>query len=883
MLCTKTATATHTFSLSRFQETCLRVLSFCNSNSLKEGICIHSPIIKLGLQHDLYLTNNLLSLYAKTFGVHRARHLFDEMPNRDVVSWTTILSSHTKTKHHSDALQLFDMMIGSGEYPNEFTLSSALRSCFALGEFERGMQIHCSAVKLGLEMNRFVGTSLVEFYTKCGFCSVEAWKLLSLVKDGGDVVSWTTMLSSLVENGKWGEAFEIYLKMIELGVYPNEFTFVKLLGAVSSFLGLSYGKLLHAHLIMFGAELNLVLKTAVVDMYSKCRRMVDAIKVSNLTPEYDVYLWTTLISGFTQNLQVREAISVFRDMELSGLLPNNFTYSSLLNASSSILSLDLGEQFHSRVIIVGLEDDLYIGNALVDMYMKCSHITTNAVKVFREITSPNVMCWTSLIAGFAEKRLEDSFQLFAEMQAAGVRPNSFTMSAILGACSKTRSLVPTMMLHGHIIKTKVDIDIAVANALVDTYAGVGMIDEAWSVIGTMNLRDSITYTCLAARLNQKGHHGIALKVLIHMCNDGIKMDEFSLASFLSAAAGLGTMETGKQLHCYSVKSGFQRCHSVSNSLVHLYSKCGSIHDANRAFKDISEPDAFSWNGLISGFSWNGLISHALSTFDDMRLAGVKPDSITLLSLISACSHGGLLELGLEYFHSMQKEYHITPKLDHYVCLVDLLGRGGRLEEAMGVIEKMPFKPDSLICKTLLNACNLHGNVALGEDMARRCLELDPSDPAIYLLLANLYDNVGLSDFGEKTRRLMRERGLRRSPGQCWMEIRSRVHHFSAGEKINEDEITEKLEFLITEFRNRRYQYQENEDKFYHPEQLAVAFGVLNAPSTSPIRIYKNSLICSHCHTFIMLSTQVIGREIIMRDRKRFHFFKDGQCSCRGHL
>ncbi|CAL5209447.1 unnamed protein product [Lathyrus oleraceus] len=880
ILCSKTAT--HTFSLYGFHETCLRLLSFCNSNSLREGVCIHSPIIKLGLQHDLYLNNNLLSLYAKCFGVHHARHLFDEMPCRDVVSWTTVLSSHTKNKYHFDALELFYMMLSSGQYPNEFTLSSALRSCSALGEFDCGMQIHSSVVKLGLEMNPFLGTSLIEFYTKSCCSSVEGYKLLSLVRNGGDVVSWTTMISSLVETGKWGESFEIYVKMTEAGVYPNEFTFVKLLGAVSSFLGLAYGKMLHAQLIIFGAEMNLVLKTAVVDMYSKCRRMEDVIKVSNLTPEYDVCLWTTIISGFNQNLQVREAVTAFLDMELSGIIPNNFTYSSLLNGSSSILSVHLGEQFHSRVIIIGLEDDLFVGNALVDMYMKCSCSTSNAVKAFRGIASPNVISWTSLIAGFTENGLEEeSFQLFAEMQAAGVQPNSFTLSTILGACSKMRSVAPTMMLHGHIIKTKADIDVAVGNALVDAYAGGGMTDEAWSVIDMMERRDPITYTCLSARLNQKGDHGMALKVFIHMCNDGIKMDEFSLASFLSAAAGLGTMEAGKQLHCYSFKSGFQRYNSVSNSLVHLYSKCGSVHDAYRAFEDINAPDAFSWNGLISGLASNGYITHALSAFDEMRLAGVKPDAITLLSLISACSHGGLLDLGLEYFYSMEKVYHITPKLDHFVCLVDLLGRGGRLEEAMGVIETMPFKPDSLICKTLLNACSLHGNVALGEDMARRCLELDPSDPAIYLLLANLYDSAGLSDFGEKTRRLMRERGLKRSPGQCWMEIRSRVHHFSAGEKIN-DEINEKLKFLTAEFRNRGYQYQENEDKLYHSEQLAVAFGVLNVPAMAPIRIYKNSLICPHCHTFIMLSTKVVGREIILRDRKRFHFFKDGQCSCRGH-
>ncbi|KAJ1384977.1 Tetratricopeptide-like helical domain superfamily [Sesbania bispinosa] len=703
MLC-KTA-ATPTFSPCRFQETCLRVLSFCNSNSLKEGVCVHSPIIKVGLKDDLYLNNNLLSLYAKCFGVRQARHLFDEMPYKDVVSWTTVLSAHTRNKHHFEALQLFDMMLGSGQYPNEFTLSSALRSCSALGEFECGAQIHASVVKLGLEQNPVLGTSLIDLYTKCD-STVEPYKLLAFMEDG-DVVSWTTMISSLVETSKWNEALQIYVKMIEAGVYPNEFTFVKLLG-LSSFLGLGYGKLLHAQIIRFGVELNLVLKTAIVDMYAKCRRMEDAIKVSNQTPEFDVCLWTTIISGFTQNLQVKDAVNAFLDMEMYGILPNNFTYASLLNTSSSILSLELGKQFHSRVIFIGLEDDIYVGNALVDMYMKCSHTTTDALKAFRGIALPNVISWTSLIAGFAEHGFEEeSFQLFVEMQAAGVQPNSFTLSTILGVCNKMNSLVQTMKLHGHIIKTKADIDIAVGNALVDAYAGGGMVDEAWSVIGMMNHRDPITYTSLATRLNQRGDHETALKVNTHMCNDEVKMDEFSLATSV-----------------------------------------GNMHDAYKAFKDIDQPDAVSWNGLISGLASNGHVSHALSAFDDM-------------------SHGGLLDMGLEYFYSMENTYHITPKLDHYVCLVDLLGR------------------------------------ALGEDMARRCLELDPSDPAIYLLLANLYDNAGFSEFGEKTRRLMRERGLRRTPGQCWMEVRSKIHVFSAREKIDEDMINEKLEFLITEFKNRR--------------------------------------------------------------------------------
>ncbi|KAI9112923.1 hypothetical protein K1719_016037 [Acacia pycnantha] len=425
----------------RFQEICLRDLSLCRSNSWKDGVCVHSPIIKLGLQYDMYLSNNLLNL-----------------------------------------------------------------SCSAFREFEYGVQIHASMVKLGLELNPYVNTTLIDLYTSCDY-SVEAYKLLSSMEDG-DAVSWTTMISSLPESEKWSEAIRLYIQMIEASVYPNEFTFVKFLGA-SYFIGFNYGKLLHEYTFIFGNEMNVILKKA-LNMYSKFRQMEEAIKVAKLTREHDVFLWSTIISGFAKSLRVREAVNAFLDMETCGILPNNFTFASLLNACSSVLSLHLGEQFHSGVVMAGLEGDVYVGNPLVDMYSKCSSIKTNAMKAFREISSMSSL--TSLIAGFAEQ------------------------------------------------------------------------------------------------------------------------------------------------------------------------------------------DVVSWNAMISGLVSNGHIFYALSAFDDMKLAGVEPDSVTFSSLLFAFSHGGLFDLSLEYFHAMEKTYNITPNLDNYVCLVDLLGRAGRLEEAIGVIETMPFRANSIITK-----------------------------------------------------------------------------------------------------------------------------------------------------------------------------------------
>ncbi|PKI63492.1 pentatricopeptide repeat-containing protein At5g52850, chloroplastic [Punica granatum] len=740
----------------RLEETCSQVLSLCNSKSIKDGICVHGPIIKLGLEQDLYLTNTLLSLYGKCCGPDQARRLFDEMLQRDIVSWTGLLSAYVRAGDHENALRVFDSMLSSGETPNEFTFSGVLRCCSKLGEFDLGSRVHACVIKCGFESNPILGSVLIELYSKLG-SSEEGLKVFEYLANK-DTVSWTTMISSLVESGKWLRALQLYSRMIEAGITPNEFTFVKLLGA-SSFFEFNYGMILHAQLVAWGINVNLILKTALVNMYTKNRKMEEALKALTSTPEHDVCLWTAIVSGLIQNSMVTEAVSAFHQMDISRIKANNFTYSSLLSASSSILSLELGQQIHSRVIKVGLEGDVSVGNSLTDMYIKCSNVIEDVLGAFRSINSPNVISWTSLIAGLIEHSfIAESFQAFVDMRAAGVDPNSFTLSTILKSCAAAKSRIQTSALHCYVIKIRAPYDISVGNALVDTYGALDLFDEAWNVTREMDHRDVITYTSLATRMNNAGHHETALSLIRLITAENIEMDEFSLASFLSAASNLSSIQTGRQLHSQSVKSGLGHGLSVSNGLVDLYGKCKSTDDARKAFDDIPKPNVVSWNVLISRLASNGLVSSALSSFEDMRLAGVNPDSITFLLVLSACSRGGLVDLALEYFHSTSKTHNIEPELEHYTCLVDLLGRAGRLEEAREVIESMPLRPDGAIYKKLLSACKLHRNVPLGEDMARRGLEVDPMDRTFYAMLADLYDASRRYDLGDETRKVMRSIG-----------------------------------------------------------------------------------------------------------------------------
>lgn len=737
---------------SCLEEICSRIVSACNSQSIREGICVHSAIIKVGLEQDLYLTNNLLSLYSKCYGIDRACQLFDEMPEKDVVSWTGLLTAYVRTEDHWSALQVFESMLSSGETPNEFTFSSVLRSCSALGEFNLGRSVHACMMKHGFESNPVLGSILVELYSKWD-STEEGLKLFEYMRNK-DTVTWTTMISSLFEGGKWLRALQLYPQMIQVRIAPNEFTFAKLLSA-SSLLGLKYGMILHAQLLVWGINMNLIMKTVLVNMYSKSQKMEEALKALTSTPEHDVFLWTALISGFIQNLMIKEAVSAFHHMEISEIKGNNFTYSSLLSASSSILSLELGQEIHSRVIRLGFEGDVSVGNSLTDMYMKCSDRIEDALRSFRSIDFPNIISWTSLIAGLIEHNfIAESFQSFIGMRAAGLDPNAFTLSTILRACATIKCPTQTSILHCYVIKTRADYDISVGNALVDTYGVLNLFHEAWSVTREMDRRDIITYTSLATRMNHAGHHEMALNLISSIIADTIKMDEFSLASFLSAASILSSIQVGKQLHCYSVKSGLKIGLSVSNGLVDLYGKCRFTSDASKAFKDIPEPNVSSWNVLISALASNAYVSSALSAFEDMRMAGVNPDSITFLLILSACCRGGLVDLALEYFNSISKTYNIEPELKHYTCLVDLLGRARRLEEAREVIESMPLKPDGAIYKKLLWACKLHQKVTLGEDMARRGLEVDPMDQTFYAILADLYDASGRYDLGDETRKAM---------------------------------------------------------------------------------------------------------------------------------
>uniref|UniRef100_UPI0040747504 Synthetic PPR-DYW protein n=1 Tax=synthetic construct TaxID=32630 RepID=UPI0040747504 len=606
-----------------------------------------------------------------------------------------------------------------------------------------------------------------------------------------------------------------------------------------------------------------------------------------------VFSWNSKIRGYARNGQPEEALSLYSQMRRSGIKPDNYTFPFVLKACASLSSLKEGKQIHGHVIKSGFESDVYVQSALIDMYAKCGELE-DARKVFDEMPERNVVSWNAMISGYAQNgQSEEALELFREMQQEGIKPSEFTFCSVLSACASLGSLEMGKQIHGYVIKSGFESIVFVGNALIDMYAKCGSIEDARKVFDEMPERTVVSWTAMISGYAQNGQSEEALELFREMQREGVKPDEVTLPSVLSACANLGALEQGKQIHAYVIKSGFESDVFVGSALIDMYAKCGSIEDARKVFDKMPERDVVSWNAMIAAYAQHGHGKEALQLFQQMQQEGVKPSEVTFTSILSACSHAGLVDEGHHYFESMSPDYGITPRVEHYGCMVDLLGRAGRLDEAEDLIKSMPFQPNVVVWGTLLGACRVHGDVERGERAAERILELDPESAAPYVLLSNIYAAAGRWDEAAKVRKLMKERGVKKEPGCSWIEVNNKVHEFVAGDKSHPQtkEIYAELERLSKQMKEAGYvpdtkfvlhdvEEEEKEQLLcYHSEKLAIAFGLISTPPGTPLRIIKNLRVCGDCHTATKFISKIVGREIVVRDANRFHHFKDGVCSC----
>uniref|UniRef100_A0A9I9CNH1 DYW domain-containing protein n=1 Tax=Cucumis melo TaxID=3656 RepID=A0A9I9CNH1_CUCME len=552
------------------------------------------------------------------------------------------------------------------------------------------------------------------------------------------------------------------------------------------------------------------------------------------TRELDILTWNTMLRGFVNSNMPRRALQSYTEMlEQSRNVPDRFTFPSLLKGCALSLEFKVGKILHGQVVKYMLHSDLYIETTLLNMYAACGDLRS-ARLLFERMGHRNKVVWTSMISG---------------------------------------------------------------SALVNMYAKCGDLKTARQVFDHLSDKDVYAWSALIFGYVKNNRSTEALQLFREMAEgSNMRPNEVTILAVISACAQLGDLETGRWVHDYITRT--QQDHSVSlnNSLIDMFSKCGDIDAAKRIFDSMSYRDLISWNSMVNGLALHGLGREALAQFHLMQTTDLHPDEITFIGVLTACSHAGLVQEGKKLFYEIEALYGIRLKLEHYGCMVDLLCRAGLLAEAREFIRVMPLQPNGAIWGSMLGACRVYNNLELGEEAARCLLKLEPTNDGVYILLSNIYARRKMWNEVKKVRELMNEKGIQKTPGCSSVVIDNIAHSFLAGDCSHPEtaeifimlrQVKEKLklagyvadtsEVLLNIDDNKK-----EESVSQHSEKLALCYGLLKSKIGGRIVILKNLRVCSDCHTLIKLVSKIYQRQITLRDRNRFHHFKDGSCSCRDY-
>ncbi|CAA7403982.1 unnamed protein product [Spirodela intermedia] len=792
---------------------------------------------------SLLLMNSLMSAYVKLGETGDARQLFGEMRHRDVVSYTCLISAYAKSGQAGEALELFLQMQLVGIRPNAYSLVAILTSCIRRPDPLLGSQLHAAAVKLhcsGEGSDLHVGNALMAAYVAVGRVEEAVGVFTGMAER--DAVSWSTVISGMVKQGRHRKALQLFREMRRGGLRGDSFTVSGVLtaaaaaAAVEGFAVARAGEGVHAHAVKMGLELELSVGNSLMAFYTRFGSEEDVAGVFRRMPERDVISWNglvrgfmafdsveraaeafrrsperngvsfnTLLAGFRQNGHGRRALNLFREMVEGGLEVSAFTLSGAVAACAMLREPAAGEQIHGFSTKAGCtssDDHNWIGAALLDMYAKCGRLEA-AEKIFRrweedddEEQESRDIAWTAIICG---------------------------------------------------------------------YAGEGRLDEA---LGLFNL--------------MQRERGLPA------------MDRVTLTAALRLCGQLGAAAMGRQLHGFLCKSAGFTDRQLCNAVLSMYAKCGDLEAAVEFFRRLPEKDVASWNALIKAHLLRRRGDEAIAVWRSMEAAGVAPDAATFSSVLSACKFTGADSA--DECRRLLCSIEATPSPEHYAAAVDAMSFWGHLEEAEEVIRSMPMPPDSRVWRALLRHCDHRPRREAALEMLRSGRE----DPAAYILVSNLYAASGRWRCAEEVRKEMREKGLRKRPARSWLVddgggegSGAAVHWFYARDRSHPrtKDIYAGLELLIAECMKEGYEpdtsfvlqeaeeFQKRDFLFYHSAKLAAAFGHLAAPPGRALRVVKNVRLCGDCHSFLKTFSAATGREVLLRDPTGFHHFRGGSCSC----
>lgn len=518
--------------------------------------------------------------------------------------------------------------------------------------------------------------------------------------------------------------------------------YVELIESYSRDRALNLGRALHAHLIVNGSARLTYFATKLISFYVECKQLSSAHKLFEKIPQTNLRRWIVLTGAYSRHGFHHEAMSLFCKMQGQGLSPNKFVLPSVLKSCGHLSDRRTGEKIHAAILRHELESDAFVSSSLIDMYSKCKEFR-KARLVFDKMPVKDLVAANAMVSGYVQLGfVKEAMCLVQEIQKLGLKPNIVTW-----------------------------------NTLISGFSQVGddsMVSEIFQLMRPGGIEpDVVSWTSVISGFVQRFRNEEAFDTFRQMLGLGLLPSSATISSLLPACASIADSRHGKAIHGYSVMIGVEDDIYVRSALVDMYAKCGFIYEAKTLFDTMPERNRVTWNSMIFGFTNHGYCTEAINLFNQMieeeETTRIKPDHLTFTAVFTACSHAGLVELGENLFCVMQEKYQIEPRIEHYACLVDLLGRAGKIAEAYDLIKTMPIEPDLFVWGALLGACRKHGNIELAEIAAKHLRELEPDSRGSGLLLSSLYADAGSWEEAARVKKMMKKRKSRKFPGCSWVE------------------------------------------------------------------------------------------------------------------
>ncbi|KAG8375229.1 hypothetical protein BUALT_Bualt10G0078600 [Buddleja alternifolia] len=740
------------------------ISAISNLKSLGQGKVVHGLSIKAGMVSDTVLSNAVIDMYAKCGDLSSSECMFSGIECRDLVTWNSIIIGCFYNNHPEKSLWYFREMASCENQADDVSISCAMAACTCLQEFGVGLAIHGWGIKLGYaESNHIsVANSLISFYSQSrNIYTAESVFREMLVKN---VISWNAMIKGFFLNGEVVKAFNLLRDMQFVGsIQPDIATVVTIIPFCAELMLLREGKAAHGFTIRREMTSELSVINSLINMYSKCNNVKNAEYLFLTMPKKDLVAWNTMIFGYAQNGQSCEAQTLFKKMLASCSTCTLPTLLAIIPSCDSPESLQFGRSIHGWNIKLGFSNQIFALNSLMHLYISCGALP-DAFTLFTTIPiRPDVTSWNSIIVSCTQKgHFHEALDCFDSMRKASqVHCNSITLVSVISACGNLGIAFHGKLIHGLAIKTGIETDLRVQNSLVTMYGRLGDTESAKLAFNLSDDHNLCSWNCVISALSQNEDAKKAIELFRSL---HFEPNEITISTVLSACTHLGTMTCGKQIHGHVFRFGFYNNPFVSSALLDMYSNCGRLDIAERVFRSSREKSVSAWNSLISAYGFHNFGSKAIETFQEMIKSGIRPTNGSFTSLLQACSHSGLLDEGRMYYYHMFNTFKVQPTTEHHVCMVDMIGRSGRLQEAYDFIKNLTTEPEAGVWGALLSACSYHGDLEMGREVAEILFCLEPENVSYYVSLCNMYVSAGRWENAVELRTIIEDKQLKKPAG-----------------------------------------------------------------------------------------------------------------------